>query len=196
MHPLHPFPRLRSRRGDGPRRGPDGPWLPPFGGGPAFGPHGHGRGRGGGRRARRGNVRAAILALLTERPMHGYEMISELARRTGDAWRPSPGALYPAVQLLEDEGLVTIQEVDGKRLVSLTDAGREEAERLSTDQAPWDEVTEGFDPAVLSLREGLGQVAGAVFQVGSAGSAAQKAAAAEILKDARRKLYSLLAEDE
>src|SRR5438067_13394684 len=88
-----------------------------------------GRRGGPGRRARRGDVRAAALALLSERPMHGYEMIQELEERTDGVWRPSPGAVYPALQLLEDQGLVTADAGAGKRLFSLTDAGREEAEK-------------------------------------------------------------------
>ncbi|MCQ0006040.1 PadR family transcriptional regulator [Actinomadura madurae] len=120
-------PKERGRRGD-----PFGGWGP---GGP-----GH-RGRGGrGRRTRRGNVRAALLALLAERAMHGYEMIQELDARTGGVWRPSPGSVYPTLQMLEDEGLVSSEEEGGKRLFSLTDAGREEASAQTT--APWDEVTE------------------------------------------------------
>src|SRR5919106_1034527 len=78
------------------------PWSGPFGPGGPMGQGRHGRGRGG----RRGNVRMAILALLLERPMHGYEMISELEERTGGVWRPSPGSVYPTLQLLEDEGLI------------------------------------------------------------------------------------------
>ena len=90
-------------------RPPFPPGPPPFGpGGGPFGPgHGHHHGRGGRRGGRRGNVRAAILALLNERPMHGYEMIQELDQRTGGVWRPSPGSVYPTLQLLEDEGLIT-----------------------------------------------------------------------------------------
>ena len=101
----------------GGRRG----WGPPFG--PPF------RGPGGGRR-RRGDVRAAILALLLERPMHGYEMIQELESRTSGAWRPSAGSIYPTLQLLEDEGLVAGEQSDGRRRFALTDAGRSEAEGL------------------------------------------------------------------
>src|SRR5215475_12080019 len=89
-----------------------------------------GRKAGPGRRARRGDVRAAALALLTERPMHGYEMIQELEERTGGMWRPSPGAVYPALQLLEDQGLVTADAEAGKRLFYLTDSGREGAAKL------------------------------------------------------------------
>src|SRR5689334_21075328 len=118
----------------------------PFGPGGPFGPgspfahqgrdrHHHGRGRG---RERRGNVRAAILALLTERPMHGYEMIKELDTRTGGVWRPSPGSVYPTLQLLEDEGLISSEEGGGRKRFTLTEAGQEEA-RASAAQAPWTE---------------------------------------------------------
>ena len=75
--------------------------FPPFAAGPPFG---HGRGGRGRGRGRRPNVRNAVLALLTERPMHGYEMIQEIDSRTGGSWRPSPGSIYPTLQLLEDEG--------------------------------------------------------------------------------------------
>src|SRR4249919_1877467 len=80
----------------------------------------HGRG---GPRARRGDIRAAVLALLAERPMHGYEMIKELEERTKGAWVPSAGSIYPTLQLLEDEGLVAGEESDGKRRFTLTEAG-------------------------------------------------------------------------
>src|SRR4249919_1945395 len=91
-----------------------------------FGGPRRGRRGGPGRRARRGDVRVAALALLSERPMHGYEMIQELEERTDGVWRPSPGAVYPALQLLEDQGFVTADAEAGKRLFSLTDTGREE----------------------------------------------------------------------
>ena len=176
-----------------------GRWQPPFGpfggpfgpGGPGFGPGRHHRGG----RARRGNVRAAILALLAERPMHGYEMIQELTNRTGGVWRPSPGSVYPALQLLEDEGLITSQQAEGKRLFSLTDSGRAEAEQAST-QSPWDEVTEGIDPTNLKLRDTAFQVGAAVMQVATAGGEAQKEKTLEVLNEARRRIYSILAEDE
>ena len=166
-----------------------GPW-PPFSG--PFGPRGRGR-RG---RARRGDVRAAILALLAERPMHGYEMIQELTERTSGVWRPSPGSIYPALQLLEDEGLVSGQEAEGKRLFSLTEAGRAEADRQPDAPAPWEEVTEGVDPAAFRLRDAVAQVGMAVMQVLHAGSEAQRAKALEVLGDTRRRLYAILAEGE
>jgi DNA-binding PadR family transcriptional regulator len=183
-----------GRPGFGRWQPPFGPWGGPFGpGGPGFGP-GFGRHHRGGR-ARRGNVRAAILALLAERPMHGYEMIQELTNRTGGVWRPSPGSVYPALQMLEDEGLISSQEAEGKRLFSLTEAGRAEAEQ-GPSQAPWDEVTEGVDPTNLKLRDTAFQVGAAVMQVATAGSEAQKTKALEVLSEARRRIYSILAEDD
>ncbi|WP_243274776.1 PadR family transcriptional regulator, partial [Streptomyces albus] len=111
----HPFGGGRGRAGFG-------PFGPPFGGPFGAGPFG-GRGRGGPRgRARRGDVRASILALLKERPMHGYEMIQEIAERSGGAWKPSPGSVYPTLQLLEDEGLIASESEGGKKHFSLTEA--------------------------------------------------------------------------
>ena len=169
----------RDQRFGFPRRRPD------FDGG--FG----GRGRG---RARRGDVRAAILALLAEKPMHGYEMIQVLAERTGGVWKPSPGSIYPSLQLLEDEGLVQVDESTGKRLFSLTDAGRGELANNPREQTPWDEVTAGIDPADVQLRELVGQIMVATRQVAEAGTAAHKAKAVEVLTTTRRSLYAILAE--
>ena len=172
----------------GPPGHPPFPPLPP-------GPWGHrGRGRGQGRRGR-GDVRAAILALPSERPMHGYEMIQELESRTGGVWRPSPGSVYPTLQLLEDEALIAGEEGEGRRRFALTDAGRAEAERQGQ-RAPWEEVTAGVAPAAWNLRDAIAQTAQAAWSVGSAGTEAQQARALEILNDARRRLYAILAEDD
>ena len=167
--------------------GPFGPGKPPM----PPGPWGH-RGRGRGRRGR-GDVRAAILALLAERPMHGYEMIQELEARTGGVWRPSPGSVYPTLQLLEDEGLIAGEEAEGRRRFTLTDAGRAEAERQGQGQAPWEQVTAGA-PMAWNLRDAMGQIAQAFWSVANAGSEAQQARALEVLKDTRRRLYAILAE--
>jgi DNA-binding PadR family transcriptional regulator len=158
-----------------------------------FGGYRRGRRGGPGRRAKRGDVRAAALALLAERPMHGYEMIQELEERTDGVWRPSPGAVYPALQLLEDQGMVTADTDAGKRLFSLTATGRDEAAKAG-DRKPWDEVTAGIDPSQFKLRDALGPIAIAARQVALDGTPAQQAAAAEVLAEARRKLYSILAE--
>jgi DNA-binding PadR family transcriptional regulator len=166
--------------------GPFGPPRPPMPPGP-WGFGGRGRGRRG-----RGDVRAAILALLAERPMHGYEMIQELEARTGGVWRPSPGSVYPTLQLLEDEGLIAGEEGEGRRRFTLTDAGRAEAERQG--QTPWEQVTAGVAPAAWSLRDAIGQIVQASWSVAHAGTEAQQAKALEILNDSRRRLYALLAE--
>ena len=169
--------------------GPFGPPMPPGPPGPwGFG----GRRRGRGRRGR-GDVRAAILALLAERPMHGYEMIQELEARTGGVWRPSPGSVYPTLQLLEDEDLITGEEGEGRRRFTLTDAGRAEADRQGR-QSPWEEVTAGVAPVAWNLRDAMGQIAQAFWSVANAGSEAQQARALEVLKDTRRQLYAILAE--
>ncbi|WTW92785.1 PadR family transcriptional regulator [Streptomycetaceae bacterium NBC_01309] len=184
--------REMRRPAFGPWGGPDPSWGP---GGFGRGHGGHGpRGRGRGR-ARRGDVRASILALLAERPMHGYEMIREIAERTQDAWKPSPGSVYPTLQLLEDEGVIAGEESGGKKLFSLTDTGREEAAAQPEGAAPWDAVNQGFD------REAFREVRGAVFQVGDAlrqvmatGNEDQRAKALEVMADARKRLYLILAE--
>ena len=189
--------------------GHDGPFGPGFGPGlgPAFGrgfgPGGFGFGTGprgrrrGGRgpRGRRGDVRAAILVLLAERPMHGYEMIQEIAERSQDLWRPSPGSVYPTLQLLVDEGLIAGTESEGsKKLFELTDVGKAAAEKVET--PPWDEIADGVDPAHLNLRAAVGQLFGAVAQSAHAASAEQQQRIIEIVNNARREIYTILGQDD
>src|SRR3954469_11409909 len=135
-----------------------------FGFGGPGGPRG--RGRGGRGRGKRGDVRAAILKLLAERPMHGYEKIQEIAERTQNLWRPSPGSVYPTLQLLVDEGLIAGTESDGsKKLFELTDDGRAAAEKIET--PPWEEIAEGLkneEPGHVNLRSAVAQLVGAVAQ--------------------------------
>lgn len=156
------------------------------------------RGRGGfrsGRRGRRGDIRAAILTLLAERPMHGYEMIREITERSRDLWRPSPGSVYPTLQLLDDEGLVTGSESEGsKKLFELTDKGRDAAEKIQI--PPWEEIVGGVDVGQVNLRAALGQLFGAVAQSAYTASAEQQQRILAILKNARREIYLLLAESD
>src|ERR687888_1736830 len=149
-------------------------WGPPGGPGPWMFKMRHG-----GRR-RRGDVRAAILALLSERPMHGYEMIQELEERTDGAWRPSAGSIYPTLQLLEDEGLIAGEESDGKRRFVLTDAGKAEASSREGD-APWEEVTAGAAPETLKLVRAAQQLREAVAQVFYAGDEDERKQVRELL---------------
>lgn len=190
-----------GRGGRGGRRaafGPFGPGGPGFGpGGPGFGPGPWGgRGRGGPRgRARRGDVRASILALLKDRPMHGYEMIQEIAERSGGAWKPSPGSVYPTLQLLEDEGLISSESEGGKKLFSLTDEGRTAAE--GGPEAPWEEATRGVDwEALGEIRQAGFGLMEAFGQVWKTGSKEQREKALTVINEARKKLYLILADED
>jgi DNA-binding PadR family transcriptional regulator len=163
-----------------------------FGGGP--GDHRHGP-FGGGRGRRRGNVRAAILALLTERPMHGYEMIQELDQRTGGVWRPSPGSVYPTLQLLEDEGLIASEEGGGRRAYSLTDAGQAEAATAAAN-APWSEFSAETVSSGHDTREAVGGIMMALKQIGFERDPEHWSRAVEVLNETKRKLYAILADSE
>jgi DNA-binding PadR family transcriptional regulator len=166
-------------------------------GGP-FGPPKFG---GRGPRVRRGDVRAAILDLLAEgQPWNGYQIIQEIGSRTEGVWRPSAGSVYPALQLLEDEGLISTQRdeaTDGRtRMFTLTDQGRAYVEEHAAElRASWDAVTGSVDASEVQLRDTVKQVIVAVTQVAQAGSPAQIQQAGKILADTRRALYRILAAD-
>ena len=168
----------------------------PFGGGPwGFGgPGGPWGGRG--PRARRGDVRSALLTLLAEQPRNGYQLMQEIERRSEGVWRPSPGSVYPALQQLEDEGLVRSAESEGRKLFHLTDEGRQAAEAAAAGGAPWEAASESVDSDVWELFGVARQVGMAIFQIAQAGTAEQVAAAREVLTNARRALYGILAEDD
>jgi DNA-binding PadR family transcriptional regulator len=176
----------------GPFFGPEGPFGPrgPFGpGGPKFAR---------GPRVRRGDVRAAILDLLAEgQPWNGYQIIQEIGARTDGVWRPSAGSVYPALQQLEDEGLVQTEAGDDRRrMYTLTEHGQTYVEAHADElRSSWDAVTGSVDDAEFELRETVRQVFVAVTQVAQAGSAAQVAQAGKILTDTRRALYRILASD-
>jgi DNA-binding PadR family transcriptional regulator len=139
-------------------------------------------------------VRPAVLALLLERPMHGYEIIQEITERSNGLWRPSPGSVYPTLQLLADEELVsTSEEPGGKKLFTLTDAGRAQAEKLG-DTPPWERLAADADPNEVALRTAYGNLTTAIFQLAWAADSEQKARAIEVLDGARRQLYTILAE--
>ena len=187
-HPFkHPFEHRFDHRPHHPhahRHGPGGP------GGPELGPRGRHAGRG---RAPRGDVRAAVLLLLAEQPMHGYQLMQAIAERSGGRWAPSPGAIYPTISQLEDEGLVTVTAESGRKLVTLTDAGRQ---HLAARQQAGADPFAGFSAAGpgADLRGTLEQLHGAVRQIARTGTEAQLTVAVGILGDARRALYLLLAE--
>ncbi len=190
----------RPAGGSGHRRGGWSSTPPPWVQGLISLTHGGGQGpfTGRGPRVRRGDVRAAILDVLAVEPKNGYQVIQDIAERSGGAWKPSPGSVYPTIQQLEDEGLVEGVESDRRRLLTLTEEGRayvaEHPEELA---ATWS-AFEGGDPdegtETTDLKPVIGQVMGAVWQVITNGTRQQQAEAAEILADTRRRLYGLLAE--
>jgi DNA-binding PadR family transcriptional regulator len=192
-HGEHHGPGSMTRGDDERGRG-----RPPF-------KRGHGRGFGGddrmgsffgrGGRAGRGDVRSAILTLLGEAPMHGYQIIGELAERTGGVWNLSPGSVYPTLQHMEDEGLVRHEQSEGRNVFSLTEAGREALAARAGKPAPWDEVGANLDAGLFELKDIVGQVAVAVRQIAKVGTPAQLEVAKALLAETRRGLYRILAED-
>lgn len=152
----------------------------------------------GGSRMARGDVRAAVLSLLAEEPMHGYQIINEIAERSGGTWKPSAGSVYPTLQLLADEGLIEAEEQSGRKTYSLTEAGRAIAEENSETPAPWESSGKdgNRDSARFSALPKAGvDLAAAAAQVGRSGSPEQVQQTIEVLDDARRRLYSILAQD-
>lgn len=151
-----------------------------------------------GPKVRRGDVRTAILDVLSTGPMNGYQIIQAIAERSGGAWKPSPGSVYPTVQQLEDEGLVEgVSEPGGRRVLQLSEAGKEyvvaHIEELAETWRPFAQG-EGPEAETNDLKPVIGQVMAAVWQVMVSGTRQQQAEATEILADARRKLYGLLAD--
>jgi DNA-binding PadR family transcriptional regulator len=169
---------------------------PPFArwGGAFFGGRG---GFPGGKRARRGDVRAAALLLLAEGSLNGYQIMQEIEKRSEGLWRPSPGSVYPALAQLEDEGLVRAQEVGDRRTYVLTDAGLAYIEEHRGElAAPWEQMADSVDDVVGALFREMRRVGMAAAQISHLGNANQIAKAHSVLAEARRALYSLLAEDE
>ena len=125
--------------------------------------------------------------------MHGYELITVLEERSGGRWKPSPGAIYPALGKLEGRGLVTSTEQDGKRLYELTEEGHAVAAEIGkrTEGAPWEQMDLGGHG---DMRRALAEFVGPARQIGRFGTPAQTEAANKIIKDATIKLYKLLAD--
>jgi DNA-binding PadR family transcriptional regulator len=180
---MHPRMRMKGRHG-----GP--PWVTGEWGGE------RGSWRGAGRRMRRGDIRTALLSALTDGPAHGYELIGRLEEKSGGMWRPSPGSVYPTLQLFEDEGLVRSEERDGKRVYQLTDAGRTEAadrvERFGA--TPWDTDSASADEFHGLMRSGA-QLLMAAKQIARLGDPSQMERATTLLRATGKELYKILAED-
>jgi len=166
-----------------------------FAAGPGYGPRGWGGfGRGPGRRMRRGGIQVAILALLAEQPMHGYQIIQELATRSGGAWAPGAGSVYPALEQMEAQGLITGEQQDDKRVYSITEKGRELASHhRAHGNAPWEDAAEASGPG-NDLRRSVFALFHAAQQVGSTGTDEQVSKAVELIDQARKQIYGILAE--
>ncbi len=211
-------------------KGPENPWHQHRGGpGPLSGWSGGGWGRPGGRggpppwvaglfgmgqpeqqrgpRVRRGDVRAAILDVLrtsgqAEESVNGYQVIQQIAERSNDAWRPSPGSVYPTIQQLQDEGLVETDDERGRRTIRLTASGAtyadEHADELAAVWAPFErrerEERAGSPGDFADLKPEIGQVMSAVWQILTTGSEQQRRTAVDILVETRRNLYGVLAD--
>ncbi len=147
-----------------------------------------------GPRMSRGDVRAAVLALLAEQPMHGYQLIGEIEQRSGGTWKPSAGSVYPTLQLLADEGLIAAEESNGRKTYSLTEAGRAEADENADRAAPWESGPRREHGPVGALPKAGIELAQAAAQVGRTGTPEQVQEAVTVLAEARRRLYAILAE--
>jgi DNA-binding PadR family transcriptional regulator len=207
----HAVGLMSTRRGPGMRRGPwdpgfggtrgRGQWGGGFGGSPGGwwpgppgppGPAGTSRGP----KAGRGDVRAAILAVLREGPHNGYQIMSEIEERSGGAWRPSPGAVYPALSQLADEGLITGAESGGRRTFSLTDEGRAYAEQNpEMARGAWESTSQQEAWQLPGLFAVAARLGGGIVQVAHAGTPGQIRAAERLLEQTRRRLYQILADD-
>jgi DNA-binding PadR family transcriptional regulator len=141
---------------------------------------------------RRGDIRLAILSALRDEPAHGYEVMRRLENMSGGLWRPSPGSVYPHLQMLEDEGMVQSSEKDGTRTFALTETGVAEAAKAT--QLPWQAEGDG-DNQIRTLREAVGQLMGAAKQLSGAGEHAQVERGIAVIQKARKELYQILAED-
>jgi DNA-binding PadR family transcriptional regulator len=151
-----------------------------------------------GPKVRRGDVRAAILDMLKDEPMNGYQLISQIAERSGGAWKPSPGSVYPTIQQLEDEGLVEADDERGRRTLRLTEEGRryveERAVEMAETWAPFGEQRQANGDEYANLKPEIGQVMAAVWQIVTTGTDRQRRDAINILIETRRKLYGVLAD--
>jgi DNA-binding PadR family transcriptional regulator len=181
-------------------------WFREYVRGYAMGRHGHGEhgrgfGRGPfgggdwsefrGRRARRGDIKFLILDVLAAGPRHGYDVIVALEERSGGRYRPSPGSVYPTLALLEDGGFVTSETVDGKRVFTIAEAGRE---LLAS--KPASEPDDEDEGGSVDLRGSVFKLGAAVMQAARTTDGDTQAKVRAVLDRARREVYALLAAEE
>jgi DNA-binding PadR family transcriptional regulator len=144
-------------------------------------------------RARRGMMESAILGALNEKPMHGYEVITYLEEKTHGVWRPSPGSVYPTLQMLEEKGDVHAEERDGKKVYALTAAGRERAKET---KHLHEHFNGGFQHHVHSLRDrrqAIGESMRLMRDITRKGTQEQKDALAEAIDSFKNQLEKIQA---
>lgn len=146
-------------------------------------------------RVRRGDVRLALLTLLGEEPKNGYQMIQEIEARSRGVWRPSPGSVYPALQQLEDEGMVAGDEAGGSRTYRLTEQGRRHLADRDGGVAPWDEVAGSVPEDGHELRMLWSQLNEAFVHLTHTANERQLAQFKKLLKQTRKSIFQILAED-
>jgi DNA-binding PadR family transcriptional regulator len=152
-----------------------------------------------GMQARRGDMTPILLSVLADKPMHGYEIIRELEKKSHGLWRPSPGSVYPTLQMLEEEELVTAKEEGGKKVYTLTDTGRSEAEKVKEKRAhgPWrhHDIDPEYMEKIIELKGSFMQTAGAFKQIARSGEGAKIDEAIKVIKEAQAKLEKIAAGD-
>jgi DNA-binding PadR family transcriptional regulator len=147
-------------------------------------------------RMARGDIRTAILVALLDEPMHGYQIIQAIEARSRGAWKPSPGSIYPTLQLLADEGLVTAEQVGERKVYALTPSGTDAANTAADGALPWEPRNLRDDAERnLAIPKAGAKLAQAAAQVARHGSAEQSERTVEVLDEARRRIYAILAED-
>jgi DNA-binding PadR family transcriptional regulator len=145
-------------------------------------------------RTPRGDIKYLLLTLLAEQPQHGYQLIKELEARQGGFYRPSPGSVYPTLQLLEEGGYLTSEQIEGKRVYTITESGRQ---LLAERDHPGD-LRDRVDTQqpLIELKDAVMQLRAAVMQVARGGNLDRVSRVREILKRAKREIYSILAEED
>jgi DNA-binding PadR family transcriptional regulator len=141
------------------------------------------------------DVRAAILALLAEKPMYGNQIITEIEERSDGAWKPTAGSVYPLLQLLVDEGFAVAEDSDGRKTYALTAEGRLVAEAAAHHDSPWAAASAKDSTHTSGLPKAGVELARAAAQVGRTGNPEQVKQAIAVLDESRRKLYAILAQE-
>ncbi|GAA6615504.1 PadR family transcriptional regulator [Scytonema sp. NUACC26] len=148
-------------------------------------------------RTRRGDIKFMLLGLLSERPQHGYELIKELETRRGGFHRLSPGSVYPTLQMLEEGGYLTSEQVDGKRVYTITDSGRQflsDRNQQADSRNTYDSFMESKPSELIELRRTLTDLNDAVTQIARSGNLEQALRVRDLLVQVKREIYKFLAE--